>query len=24
VNPLVCYKRKLRNLPEEENSTDDK
>ncbi|TET27756.1 MAG: DNA primase regulatory subunit PriL, partial [Candidatus Bathyarchaeum sp.] len=23
VNPLVCYKRKLQTLPEEETSTDD-
>lgn len=24
VNPLVCYKRKLRNVPEEEQPTEDK
>ena len=24
VNPLVCYKKKLRNLPEEEQPTEDK
>jgi DNA primase large subunit len=23
VNPLVCYKRKLRNIPEEEQSTEE-